>query len=308
MNRTVIEETDSHTASFQRENRVEVRNASSTDRLLGIAAAAYLVCYIPGLLIQTTNIFPSGVKTPVPGLGECVCLSLAGVCTALIIRRDCDARKSLQALFTILAGGAIAVMIGLLSGYPFGACMFTEKLGPRLFGLMPWIMPVCWLIAVINAYVVCSVLVMSRLSQPSQDSQVLLALLTAVTVTVMDMNYEPVAASVKQYIHWQEWDRAYYGVPRLNFFGWFTVSLILASILSHILDPKKWRLSTAWMCLGLLATFQLLLSAMNWQAHQYAPVMIALNLTGILAIGLACLLKDAPADGAPPDHSRSSKT
>ena len=120
----------------------------------------------------------------------------------------------------------------------------------------------------------------------SSDAQLLLILLTAMVVTFVDFNLEPVAVNVKRYWVWHERSRVYYSVPHLNFFGWFFVSLILVSVLSHLLDPRRWRLSTVWRCFALLGSIQFLFALLNWQAGQHAPVIITLNLMGLLAIGL----------------------
>jgi len=257
-------------------------------RLLTLAAVvAYGVWYAAGLILFATNWFPQKLNDEVSGWGDCVFLSLAGLLSFLWIQRDHGWRCAIAGSLLILGGAGVAEMLGVRTGYPFGSYYYTDRLGWRLFGLMPWIIPVCWTIVMANAYAICSVMIARRHRVHSSDAQLLLVLLTAMTVTFVDFNLEPVAVNVRKYWIWLEGDQVYYGVPRLNFFGWFFVSLILVSLLSHLLNPRQWRLSTAWRCLALLSSIQFFFMLLNWQAGQYVPVLIGLNLTGALAIGLA---------------------
>ncbi len=255
---------------------------------LGICSFLYLAWYAGGWVIFTTGWFSTNDKVLVSGWGDCVFLSLAGLLTLLIARRDFGWKELVEVTVFVLLGSAAVEIVGVKSGFPFGKYMYTESLGAHIGGI-PWIIPVCWFILVINAYIICSVLVVPREGEISRDALVLLILITSVVVTLVDLNLEPVAVNVKQYWSWMDRDRAFYGVPRINFFGWFSVSLILVSALCHMLDPRRWKLSTAWGSLCLLGSIQLFFAVMNWQAHQYAPVLISLNLIGILAIGLAYL-------------------
>ena len=251
-----------------------------------VATVAYAVWYAAGLILFTTDWFPKIWREQVSGWGDCVFLSLAGLLSFLWIERDYGWRRATASGLLIMVGAGAAEMVGARTGYPFGEYEYTERLGWRLFHLMPWIIPVCWLIVVISAYAVCSAMIASRHRVHSSDKQLLLILLTSMVVTFVDFNLEPVAVNIKHYWMWLESDRAYYGVPRLNFFGWLFVSLVLVSALSHLLDPRQWRLSTAWKFFALLTSILFFFMLLNWQAGQYAPVLIGLNLTGCLAIGL----------------------
>lgn len=259
---------------------------SRTDFWLGVGAALYVAWYLGGIVIFATNWLPSTTRAGVTGWGDCVFLSMAGCLTFLIARRDFGIRDVASAAVFALAASAAVEIIGVKTGFPFGDYRYTGLMGAQVFGI-PWIIPVCWFIILINAYIVISALVVSRGEEVSRDAHLLLILLTALVVTLTDVNLEPVAVNVRLYWFWMDMDRVFYGIPRLNFFGWFAISVTLASALVHILDPRRWRPSTAWVSLALLASLQLFFAILNWRAHQFIPVFVSLNLTGFLAIGLA---------------------
>ena len=258
------------------------------DAALKLLLFLYAAWYAGGLAIFTTGWFPVHVQVGVSGWGDCVFLSLAGLLTFFIAWRDCVWKDlALAGTFLILASTAVEIM-GVKTGIPFGQYVYTEQLGHGLGGV-PWIIPICWFILLLNAYIICSVLIVPREGALSHDSLILVILATSVVVTLVDLNLEPVAVNLKQYWHWVDRKGSFYGVPRINFFGWLSVSIVMVSALAHVLDPRRWKLSTAWVSLFVLGSIQLFFALMNWQAHQFVPVIISLNLIGILAIGLTWL-------------------
>ena len=222
------------------------------------------------------------------GWGDSVFLVLASILTVINARRDFSPSSVIGATLWIILIAGIAETLGVMTGFPFGRYVYTDQMGWKLLGIIPWIIPACWLILVFNAYIICCVLIIPR-HLPLRDGNHLLILVTAFVVTLVDFNLEPVAVNVKQYWIWLERDHVYYGVPRLNFFGWFVISMILAGVMSQVLDPRRWRWSTACVSWTILGSIQLFFAVLNWQAGQLIPVVITLNLMGLLAIGLVFL-------------------
>jgi putative membrane protein len=176
--------------------------------------------------------------------------------------------------------------VGVLCGLPFGNYIYTDHLGHRLAGVLPWVIPLCWLILILTAHALCGALLTRAPDLEVSESPLLLNITTATVVTLVDLILEPVAAHVRHYWIWLDRDPLWYGVPRVNFIGWFATAFLLSMFLSRFLDPQRYRISTAWMSLGILGSIQLLFALVNWRAGFYATAFIALNLTG----GLAFLL------------------
>lgn len=212
-------------------------------------------------------------------------LAMTGLTVGVSIR-DFGWKRILLVSTMVLLISGIAVMVNLKLGYPFGQLIYTGRLGFRIGGVMPWIIPFFWLLLVLNAYILSSGILISWYDPRSNDFQISLIFLAAIVATLMEACWEPMAMNIKQYCFWLDRDRIYYGLPRLNFFGWLVLSMLLSGMLGWVLDPKRLRLSTAWMSWILFGVMAMFLALLNWHAHQYLPVMISLNLIGFLAIGL----------------------
>ena len=110
----------------------------------------YVVWYLASLMLFTTDWFSAKWnrewRDQVSGWGDCVCLSLAGLLSLLWIQRDHGWSRAMGGGLLILLGAGTAETVGVLTGYPFGHYEYTERFGWRIFGVMPWIIPVYWLI------------------------------------------------------------------------------------------------------------------------------------------------------------------
>ena len=107
--------------------------------------------------------------------------------------------------------GFVAEAVGLASGYPFGAYSYTPVLAPALLGVP---------LVVVGAWMILFVYV----------RQMQLAVLTsALMMAALDLVIDPLAANFLGYWHWQA-GGPYYGVPLLNFAGWFGVAILIFAL------------------------------------------------------------------------------
>ncbi len=116
--------------------------------------------------------------------------------------------------------GFIAELIGVRTGFPFGHYQFTEALRPVMWGVPPVIACV-WL--VLFAYV----------SQMRVHPA-----LAALWMAAIDMVIEPLGSNDLGYWTWLQ-DGPYYGIPTVNFAGWFAVSLIIFYLLARYPPPRS---------------------------------------------------------------------
>ncbi|HEX8185182.1 MAG TPA: carotenoid biosynthesis protein [Blastocatellia bacterium] len=140
-----------------------------------------------------------------------VFLLLAGLIVAVT-----SPRADLACLLLVLLLGLAAEIIGARYGFLFGDYTYTATLMPQLFGV-PLVMASAWMVLV--AYVRQMLL---GLQLPAWVE----ALVAAVWMTAIDLVIDPLAAGTLGYWRWVE-PGAYYGIPAHNFFGWFTVSLLI---------------------------------------------------------------------------------
>lgn len=117
-----------------------------------------------------------------------------------------------RALLVLAALGAFAVgieSVGILSGWPYGGFHYGEKIGAKLFGLVPWTVPFAWSPLLLGAMV---------LAARRTAWGWLRALAAALVLVALDLVLDPGATAQKFWI-WNN-PHGFYGVPWSNFFGW----------------------------------------------------------------------------------------
>ena len=174
-----------------------------------------------------------------------------------------------RATLSVLAVSAFAYAIesvGVATGFPYGPFYYGDALGPKLFGLVPYLLPVTYVPLVIGAVAVAS----QALDRPA--ARVLLA---ALLLVMMDGVLDP-GATALGFWTWTE-GGPYYGVPLTNFAGWLLSGAVSAALLlvtsrplaplppgaldSAILSLAFWTGATALSGLALPALLGLILLA-----------------------------------------------
>ena len=130
-----------------------------------------------------------------------------------------------RAALSILAVSAFAFAVesvGVATGFPYGAFSYDDALGPKLFGLVPYLLPVTYVPLVIGA--VAAAWAPGRLAPR--------VLLSALLLVLIDAVLDPGATALGFWI-WPE-GGPYYGVPLTNFAGWLLSGAVSATLLLSI--------------------------------------------------------------------------
>ncbi len=134
-----------------------------------------------------------------------------------------------RASISILAVSAFAYAIesvGVATGLPYGTFSYDDALGPKLFGLVPYLLPVTYVPLVIGA-------VAATWGPARIAPRVILA---AVLLVSMDGVLDPGATALGFWI-WPG-GGAYYGVPLSNFAGWLLSGAVSAALLLALGRPQ----------------------------------------------------------------------
>ncbi len=108
--------------------------------------------------------------------------------------------------------------LGVLTGLPYGAYVYTGLMGPRLFGLVPVFILIAW-INIAYMAVATTTLAFGR-------SSLWLAPLDAALAVAWDAMVDPLAVRAGYWV-WQA-PQGFYGIPLSNFAGWFLVVTLLS--------------------------------------------------------------------------------
>lgn len=175
-------------------------------------------------------------------------------------------RRSLLFLISASVIGAGAELLGTNTGIPFGEYVYTDRLGAKILGDVPWFIPTSW-----YALGVLSFDLGGRLG----GGTIARALWTAVFMIAWDVSLDPAMnQGGGTFVFWEyPGGGAFYGMPWVNWIGWGVTSVAIALGFEALggMEPAGTPLTARW-----------------------APVAYALNVIFPAAI---CLLYGLPTAG-----------
>jgi putative membrane protein len=137
--------------------------------------------------------------------------------------------------------------VGVATGLVYGPYHYSDSLGPKFLGLVPYLIPLAWFMMMYPSFLVARALVSASMRRLSRSISI--AALGGIIMTAWDMVMDPVMVSAG---HWV-WDKpgAYFGVPLQNYWGWwlttfviFLIFLVLwpdAALRSNRQQPYAWE-------------------------------------------------------------------
>ncbi|NND71610.1 MAG: carotenoid biosynthesis protein [Rhodothermales bacterium] len=200
-------------------------------------------------------------------------MSLLPLIPILMYRRQLGAR-TLGILFGIGAIiGGLSEFIGTTTGYPFGTYAYTAWLGPKLAGHVPYFIPLSWF-----AMSVVSFDLAGRIARTA-TSQILLG---AAFMVLWDVSLDP--AMSRAFPFWYYPDGGFfYGMPLINWFGWYVVSIVIMSGYAITLGGTRLIHSNAGLFYALNCAFPLMLSLIYGLEGAFVIGVVATTVPFILS-------------------------
>lgn len=206
------------------------------------------------------------VEISVPNLSpvlDAAALTLAAAASIAALHRQLPLQNVLLAAFIAALCGSAAH--GLSSkpdvGIPFGPVVFNPACGAKIFHLLPWTIPLLWIVAIFNARGTARLIL--RPWRKVKNYGYWLIGLTAALAVAFDFALEPFAWHVKHFWLWQHTKIpvTWQGATLLNFVGWAAVSLLILVFATPALIRKQpgsrgtpdWQPFAVW--LGAIALF-----------------------------------------------------
>jgi uncharacterized membrane protein len=195
-------------------------------------------------------------------------------------------------LQNVLWSGALiatlATIIGTVSvttGIPFGPHIFTDKLGAKIFDILPWSIPLAWFVIVVNCRGVAR-LIMRPWRKTNYYGFWVMGL-TCLLAVLLDFNLEPYATHVRHYWRWQTAGTVlnWYSAPWVNFLGIFvTVLSILAFTTPWLINKLPMKYPTDYHPLIMWQALNLYFSTAN-ALHQTWPALAVGLISAVLVLG-----------------------
>jgi bisanhydrobacterioruberin hydratase len=163
--------------------------------------------------------------TPGAGIASFVSTLLIALPSFVALWRFLGPKRGTLSLLALSAFGYAIEMTGVLSGFPYGPFYYGDSLGPKVAGLVPYLLPLSWVPLVLGAVAAATPEGKSTTRRP----RALHIFSAAVLLTLVDGILDPGAASLGFWV-WPE-GGIYYGVPVTNYLGWLFSSTLAAAIL-----------------------------------------------------------------------------
>jgi len=164
-----------------------------------------------------------------------VYMALMPLLTFLLYLPALGMRRSVLFFLWASAIGATAELVGTQTGFPFGAYTYTELLGAKIAGHVPWFIPPSWYAMALLSYD------LARRVAPAAWGTVAL---TAVFMTLWDVGLDPAmtaGAHSGWTFWWYEGGGVYFGMPLVNWAGWLLTSAVIAAGFHWLLGGMVYR-------------------------------------------------------------------
>ncbi len=189
-----------------------------------------------------------------------ILLLITLVATLVSQSRSLPAQNVLLAAAIIAFVGGVVELIGAASGIPFGSRIFLDESGPQIFAILPWSLPILWIIFLLNSRGVARL--MLRPWRKSKTYGFRVIGLTCLLVVALDLGFEAFASRANHFWVWQSRKNilAWYGAPWVNFFSvGLTTLLILAFATPSLINknpasskrPPDYRPLILWLAMNL---------------------------------------------------------
>jgi len=217
--------------------------------------------FIVFLVVWAANAAITGLQVQLPAAFawiEALLPVTAAATTLLALACRLPLHNVFMAGLTVSFLATIILAVGALTGTPFGPILYSDALGERIFGVVPWPLPLLWVVLIINARGVAR-LVMRPWRKTNFYGFWVIGIGCALVV-LFAMGFEPFAVQVKDYYLWQVAPTAagWFRVPWVDFLGWFLAALAITAlsipwlINKHpIKQPMDYQPLIVWLLLNL---------------------------------------------------------
>ncbi len=158
-------------------------------------------------------------------------------------------RRALPVFVVSLALAFGSEYAGTVTDYPFGAYEYTDQLGYKILGRVPFNIPTSWFYMLVASLSICGRFL------PGKDdglSKWWWAFVGGVVLTVWDVSMDPAMVKTNHW-YWQMGDLSslsafrqfigkaiFFGMPITNWLGWLLTGILVARVMLAMIPPSVW--------------------------------------------------------------------
>ena len=125
--------------------------------------------------------------------------------------------RALRLLGLVFAVSLLFESVGVATGLVYGPYHYTDQLGPKFLGLVPYLIPVAWFMMSYPSFVIADRLIPVDWKRWQRILSV--AAVGGLVMTAWDVVMDPIMVAGGNWV----WDvnGAYHGIPLQNYWGWW---------------------------------------------------------------------------------------
>ncbi|GAB4539964.1 MAG: carotenoid biosynthesis protein [Anaerolineae bacterium] len=182
-----------------------------------------LIATPPGMWLFGDGLFPLMATLGVLAQATTTFFALAG---------GWPAARALRTLAVVSAGAWVVEVLGSATGFPFGAYHYTAALQPQLAGV-PLLIPLAWFMMLVPAWSVAGAILAGRRERLGRWYALVHAILAGAAFTAWDLYLDPQMVAHRLWV-WEQ-PGGYFGIPWVNFLGWW----LAAATLTILIRPAR---------------------------------------------------------------------
>ncbi|NDJ78088.1 MAG: carotenoid biosynthesis protein [Chloroflexi bacterium] len=208
--------------------------------MLGLWLAVLIATPIAGWVAGDAT-FPTMASLGVVAQASVTLMALAGVWPVA---------RLVRAVLIVVTGTWAVEALGIATGFPFGHYEYTDALQPQAAGV-PLLIPLAWLMMLPPAWAAAGALVPNV---SDWRGRIAFAMLSGLAFTAWDLYLDPQMVERKLWV-WNQ-GGAYFGIPLVNFVGWWTTATLLTLLIGPDQLPRLpllaiYTLTWAFQAVGL---------------------------------------------------------
>ncbi len=139
----------------------------------------------------------------------------------------------------------LSELVGTKSGLIFGRYYYTDVLGYKLFGEVPWVIPITWFLMMYPSYLIANFIVYGKPTRPTGAKipihiMAFTSFLTAMVMTAWDLTLDPYMVGFDKAWVWED-GGPYFGIPFHNYIGWVGTIFVVMFIYRTLEQRIEWR-------------------------------------------------------------------
>ena len=206
-------------------------------------------------------------------------LPVAGAATTLLaLAGRLPLQNVAMAGIWIASLSTIILAVGTVTATPFGPFVYTPALGERIVGVVPWPLPLLWVILIINARGVARLVL--RPWRKTNYYGFWVIGVACVLIVLFAFNFEPFAARVRDFWYWESagTTRGWYSAPWVCFLGWFLAALtLLALTIPWLINKHPVKQAVDYQPLVMWGLINLWPAIGNLTHHLWAPAALGVG-------------------------------